>query len=228
MVTVLVPTGTPFPADRRSEAERHYFGHGYNGGRGNVTAAEPPSRPILPSRRSCSARVGSGGCSGLRSGSPARSPSRSVSGSPTAATRSGESSRRSSRWGRMPSEPMNTRVPHQGEPADPATHYACQQTETRARLPTARATTCHILRNPIPSGPARARLGRGRLAWRPTHPPSGPAVQTPQMDLGQGCCLLMSGVDCQLEQDAGSGGVPTPPPPLIQQTELNGREGGGT
>jgi hypothetical protein len=27
MVTVLVPTGTPFSADRRSEAERHHFGH---------------------------------------------------------------------------------------------------------------------------------------------------------------------------------------------------------
>ena len=44
MVTVLVPTGTPFSADRRSEAERHHFGHENNGGRGNVTTAESPSR----------------------------------------------------------------------------------------------------------------------------------------------------------------------------------------
>jgi hypothetical protein len=58
MVTVLVPTGTPFSADRRSEAEQHHFGHENNGGRGKVTAAESPSRPILPSRRSRSARVG--------------------------------------------------------------------------------------------------------------------------------------------------------------------------
>jgi hypothetical protein len=42
MVTVLVPTGTPFSADRRSEAERHHFGHENNGGRGNITAAESP------------------------------------------------------------------------------------------------------------------------------------------------------------------------------------------
>jgi hypothetical protein len=40
MVTVLVPTGTPFSADRRLEAERHHFGHENNGGSGNVTAAE--------------------------------------------------------------------------------------------------------------------------------------------------------------------------------------------
>jgi hypothetical protein len=48
------------------------------------------------------------------------------------------------------------------------------------------------------------------------------------MDLGQGCCLLMSGVDRQLEEGTRSGGVPPPPPPLIQQTELNGREGSST
>jgi hypothetical protein len=48
------------------------------------------------------------------------------------------------------------------------------------------------------------------------------------MDLGQGCCLLMSGVDRQLEEGARSGGVPTPPPPLIHQTQLHGREGGST
>jgi hypothetical protein len=48
------------------------------------------------------------------------------------------------------------------------------------------------------------------------------------MDLGQGCCLLMSGVDRELEEGTRSHGVPTPPPPLIQQTELNGREGDST
>jgi hypothetical protein len=48
------------------------------------------------------------------------------------------------------------------------------------------------------------------------------------MDLGQGCCVLMSGVDRELEESARSGGVPPPPPPLIQQTELNGRERDGT
>jgi hypothetical protein len=45
------------------------------------------------------------------------------------------------------------------------------------------------------------------------------------MDLGQGCCLLMPGVDRELEEGARSHGVPPPPPPLIQQTELNGGEG---
>jgi hypothetical protein len=48
------------------------------------------------------------------------------------------------------------------------------------------------------------------------------------MDLGQGCCLLMPGVDRELEEGARSHGVPPPPPPLIQQTELNGGEGGST
>ncbi len=48
------------------------------------------------------------------------------------------------------------------------------------------------------------------------------------MDLGQGCCLLMSGVDRELEKGTRSGGVPTPPLPLIQQTELDGRERGST
>src|SRR5829696_9589597 len=86
-------------------AERHHFGHENNGGRGNVTAAESPSRPILPSKRSCSARVGSGGGGGLRSGSPAKNPSRSVSGSPSAATGPCENSRRSPRVGTTPSEP---------------------------------------------------------------------------------------------------------------------------
>ena len=38
----------------------------------------------------------------------------------------------------------------------------------------------------------------------------------------------MSGVDRELEEGARSGGVPTPPPPLIQQTELNGCERGST
>jgi hypothetical protein len=33
-VTVLVPTGTPFSADRRFEAERHHFGHENNGSMG--------------------------------------------------------------------------------------------------------------------------------------------------------------------------------------------------
>jgi hypothetical protein len=48
------------------------------------------------------------------------------------------------------------------------------------------------------------------------------------MDLGQGCCLFMSGVDRELEEGPRSRGVPPPPPPLIQQTKLNGRERGGT
>jgi hypothetical protein len=48
------------------------------------------------------------------------------------------------------------------------------------------------------------------------------------MDLGQGCWLLMPGVDRELEEGARSHGVPPPPPPLIQQTELNGGEGGST
>jgi hypothetical protein len=48
------------------------------------------------------------------------------------------------------------------------------------------------------------------------------------MDLGQGCCLLMPGVDRELEEGARSHSVPPPPPPLIQQTELNGGEGGST
>ena len=48
------------------------------------------------------------------------------------------------------------------------------------------------------------------------------------MDLGQGCYLLMSGVDRELEEYTRSGSVPPPPPPLIQQTELNGRQGGST
>ena len=43
-------------------------------------------------------------------------------------------------------------------------------------------------------------LGGGRLAWRPRHPPSGPVVQAPEMDLGQGCCLLMPRVDRELEE----------------------------
>ena len=34
----------------------------------------------------------------------------------------------------------------------------------------------------------------------------------------------MSRVDRELEQGTRSGGVPTPPPPLIQQTQLNGRQ----
>jgi hypothetical protein len=38
----------------------------------------------------------------------------------------------------------------------------------------------------------------------------------------------MSGVDRELEESARSRSVPTPPPPLIQQTELNGRQRGGT
>jgi hypothetical protein len=48
------------------------------------------------------------------------------------------------------------------------------------------------------------------------------------MDLGQGCCLFMSGVDRELEEGPRSRSVPPPPPPLIQQTELNGRERGST
>jgi len=48
------------------------------------------------------------------------------------------------------------------------------------------------------------------------------------MDLGQGCCLFMSGVDRELEEGPRSRSVPTPPPPLIQQTELNGRQRGST
>jgi hypothetical protein len=48
------------------------------------------------------------------------------------------------------------------------------------------------------------------------------------MDLSQGCCLLMSGVDRELEEGTRSRSVPTPPPPLIQQTKLNGRQGGST
>jgi hypothetical protein len=48
------------------------------------------------------------------------------------------------------------------------------------------------------------------------------------MELGQGCCLRMSGVDRELEEGTRSGGVPPPPPPLIQQTKLNGPEWRGT
>jgi hypothetical protein len=45
------------------------------------------------------------------------------------------------------------------------------------------------------------------------------------MDLGQGCCLLIPGVDRELEEGARSHGVPPPLAPLIHQTELNGGEG---
>jgi hypothetical protein len=38
----------------------------------------------------------------------------------------------------------------------------------------------------------------------------------------------MSRVDRELEEGARSRRVPTPPPPLTQQTELNGRERGST
>jgi hypothetical protein len=48
------------------------------------------------------------------------------------------------------------------------------------------------------------------------------------MELGQGCRLLLSGVDHELEQGARSGGISPPPPLLIHQTEPNGRERGGT
>src|SRR5215211_5614253 len=143
MVTVLVPTGTPFSADRRLEAERHHFGHENNGGRGNVTAAESPSWPILPSRRSCSARAG--GCGGSRSDSPPRSPTRSVSG---LTHRTDQAVRELQALPRVGTDAIRTDE-HAGPTtevsrADPATHYAGQQTEARVRLPTAHATTCHV------------------------------------------------------------------------------------
>src|SRR5215218_3609794 len=198
------------------------------------TTAAGATQPLLksPSGLFChqGGRVplGSGGCGGLRSGSPARSPSRSVRGSPSAATRPCASSRRSSRWRRTPSEP--------DEHADPTTGCAGRSPPPTAPVRnggsgTAANRSCNnLLRLRTRSHLVLLALclGRGRLAWRPTHPPSGPAVQTPQMELGQGCCLRMSGVDRELEQGARSGGVPPPPPPLIQQTELNGRQRGGT
>src|SRR5215213_1109801 len=117
MVTVLVPTGTPFSADRRSEAERHHFGHKNNGGRGNVTAAESPSRPILPPRRSCSARVGSAVVAGRgRNAAPDSKPKRERFAPPH---RSGRARTPGAppRWGRTPSEPKSTRgSDNRGEP----------------------------------------------------------------------------------------------------------------
>jgi hypothetical protein len=40
MVIVLVPTGTPFSADRRLEAERHHFGQRTTAAPHNITAAK--------------------------------------------------------------------------------------------------------------------------------------------------------------------------------------------
>src|SRR5829696_1856714 len=98
-------------------AERHHFGHENNGGRGNVTAAESPSRPILPPRRSCSARVGSAVVAGRgRIAAQDSKPKRERFAPPH---RSGRARTPGAppRWGRTPSEPKSTRgSDNRGEP----------------------------------------------------------------------------------------------------------------
>jgi hypothetical protein len=53
MVIVLVPTGTPFLADRRMAAERRHFDHANHSGTANDSTAEslglslPPMAPLL-------------------------------------------------------------------------------------------------------------------------------------------------------------------------------------
>jgi hypothetical protein len=96
---------------------------------------------------------------------------------------------------------MNTRVLQQGEPGG-SRHPL--RPSGNGRLGPGCQRPCNLLRLGTRSHLVLLALclGRGRLAWRPTHPPSGPAVQTPQMDLGQGGCLCMSGVDRELEEGA--------------------------
>jgi hypothetical protein len=121
--------------------------------------------------------------------------------------------------GRTPSGPDERAGPTAGwDGRIPPPTAAYRKREARARLPNRSCSNLLRLGTRSHLVLLSLRMGRRRIARRPTHPPSCPAVQTPQMDLGQGCCLLMSGVDRELEEGARSRSVPTPPPPLIQQS----------
>ena len=153
MVIVLVPTGTPFSADRQLEAERHYFGYKDKPRRAHLTTAESPRAYSATNgaRRSCgdlrptNAAARHHARTGPTSGRPLF-PGVLRSRQSQAPGNAGEMlARGASRWGRTPSGP--------DERAGPA-GWAGRIPPPTARLtgngrlghgcPTVRAAICYV------------------------------------------------------------------------------------